>query len=54
MSKQYYKSAQCFVDQYDNYTLDGTSSGPRVKVIIYFIHDGIIAINIYQEFYNQT
>ncbi|XP_043598067.1 neprilysin-1-like isoform X2 [Bombus pyrosoma] len=31
MTKQYYKSAQCFVDQYDNYTLDGTSSGPRVK-----------------------
>lgn len=48
MTKQYYKSAQCFVDQYDNYTLDGTSSGPKIKVIIY-----IIAINIYQEFYNQ-
>ncbi|XP_033319068.1 neprilysin-1-like isoform X2 [Bombus bifarius] len=31
MTKQYYKSAQCFVDQYDNYTLDGTSSGPKIK-----------------------
>lgn len=49
MTKQYYKSAQCFVDQYDNYTLDGTSSGPKIKVII-----NIITINIYQEFYNQT
>ncbi|XP_050591165.1 neprilysin-like isoform X2 [Bombus affinis] len=31
MTKQYYKSARCFVDQYDNYTLDGTSSGPKIK-----------------------
>ncbi|KAF3429024.1 hypothetical protein E2986_02358 [Frieseomelitta varia] len=31
MTKQYYKSVQCFVDQYDNYTLNGTPSGPKVK-----------------------
>ncbi|CAL7950563.1 unnamed protein product [Xylocopa violacea] len=31
MTKEYYKSAQCFVRQYNNYTLDGTSSGPRVE-----------------------
>ncbi|XP_076750419.1 membrane metallo-endopeptidase-like 1 [Xylocopa sonorina] len=31
MTKEYYKSAQCFVRQYNNYTLDGTPSGPRVE-----------------------
>ena len=44
MTEQYYKSAQCFVDQYDNYTLNGTPSGPKVKVTVYdsFIYNLLI------------
>ncbi|KAK1122325.1 hypothetical protein K0M31_009547 [Melipona bicolor] len=31
MTEQYYKSVQCFIDQYDNYTLNRTPSGPKVE-----------------------
>ncbi|XP_043794801.1 neprilysin-4-like [Apis laboriosa] len=31
MTNEYYKSAQCFVDQYNNYTLNGTSSGIKIN-----------------------
>lgn len=35
MTNEYYKSAQCFVDQYNNYTLNGISSGIKINVIFY-------------------
>ncbi|XP_017788749.1 PREDICTED: membrane metallo-endopeptidase-like 1 [Habropoda laboriosa] len=31
MTEEYYKSARCFVEQYNNYTLDGTPNGPRIE-----------------------
>ncbi|XP_017766632.1 PREDICTED: membrane metallo-endopeptidase-like 1 [Eufriesea mexicana] len=30
MSKRYYESARCFIEQYDNYTLSTTPSGPKI------------------------
>lgn len=35
MTNEYYKSAQCFIDQYNNYTLNGISSGIKINVIFY-------------------